>query len=214
MLPQSVLLTGTGILEQVSCFCTCLHLKLLASVWRDWHDDGWYTQVRLGLCAGAESQAALTWPASLASTVLFRALHEPQEKIPANGWTIGRYRFFLYTTAFAFVLFWFPDYIWTSTSTFAFITWIVPNNQKVNTIFGMSSGLGLLPLSIDWTQITYAGAPLTSELILLTRLTESPFLYQLQCVRCCGSFLPLPISHLILRQCLEFGIVSATFQQD
>jgi hypothetical protein len=26
--------------------------------------------------------------------------------------------------------FWFPDYLFTSLSTFAFITWIVPNNQK------------------------------------------------------------------------------------
>jgi hypothetical protein len=64
-------------------------------------------------------------------------------------------------------LFWFPDYLWTTTSSFAFITWIAPKNQKVNTIFGMSSGLGLLPLSIDWTQMTYAGAPLTSESVLL-----------------------------------------------
>jgi hypothetical protein len=113
------------------------------------------------------STAALTWPASLASTVLFRALHEPQERSLANGWRVSRYRFFIYVTLFAFVLFWFPDYLWTTTSSFAFITWIAPKNQKVNTIFGMSSGLGLLPLSIDWTQMTYAGAPLTSESVLL-----------------------------------------------
>jgi hypothetical protein len=70
--------------------------------------------------------AALIWPQTLASTVLFRALHEPQDRSPANGWTITRYRFFGYLTIFSFVLFWFPDYIWTSLSTFAFITWIVP----------------------------------------------------------------------------------------
>lgn len=82
--------------------------------------------------------AALVWPASLSSTVLFRALHEPESRAPANGWTITRYRFFAYFTLFAFVIFWFPDYIWTSLSTFAFITWIVPHNQKVNTLFGVS----------------------------------------------------------------------------
>lgn len=82
--------------------------------------------------------AALVWPTSLSSTVLFRALHEPESRTPANGWTITRYRFFGYVTLFAFVLFWFPDYIWTSLSTFAFVTWIAPNNQKVNTIFGVS----------------------------------------------------------------------------
>jgi hypothetical protein len=81
--------------------------------------------------------AALVWPTSLSSTVLFRALHEPESRKAANGWTITRYRFFAYITAFAFVAFWFPDYIWTSLSTFAFITWIVPHNQKANTLFGV-----------------------------------------------------------------------------
>ncbi|CAG8168598.1 unnamed protein product [Penicillium salamii] len=130
--------------------------------------------------------AALVWPTSLSSTVLFRALHEPESKFPANGWTITRYRFFAYITAFAFVLFWFPDYIWTSLSTFAFVTWIAPNNQKVNTIFGMNSGLGLIPISIDWTQINYAGYPLMTPfyitcnafaVVVFFYLFLSPILY-------------------------------------
>lgn len=49
-------------------------------------------------------------------------------------------------TIFAFVLFWFPDYIWTSLSTFAFITYIVPHNQKVNTVFGVSNLVMLVRL--------------------------------------------------------------------
>lgn len=134
--------------------------------------------------------AALIWPSSLSSTVLFRALHEPkQDNSPANGWSITRYRFFGYFTLFAFVIFWFPDYIWTSLSTFAFITWIWPHSQKVNTIFGMNSGLGLLPISFDWTQITYAGSPgspLTTPfyitcnayaVVVLFYLLLSPILY-------------------------------------
>lgn len=55
---------------------------------------------------------------------------------------ISGYRFFLYVVAGSFVWYWFPDYIWTGLSSFAFITWIWPNNQKVNAIFGMNSGLG------------------------------------------------------------------------
>ncbi|KAK6203813.1 hypothetical protein LQW54_008727 [Pestalotiopsis sp. IQ-011] len=130
--------------------------------------------------------AALIWPQSLASTVLFRALHEPQEHTVANGWTMTRYRFFSYFTIFAFVIFWFPDYLWTSLSTFAFITWIVPKNQKVNTIFGMNSGLGLLPISLDWTQINYAGYPLVTPfyitcnafaVVVIFFLFLSPILY-------------------------------------
>lgn len=130
--------------------------------------------------------AALIWPSTLSSAVLFRALHEPQDNSPANGWTISRYRFFSYFTIFAFVLFWFPDYIWTSLSTFAFVTWIAPHNQKVNTIFGMNSGLGLLPISFDWTQINYAGSPLITPfyitcnafaVVVLFYLFLSPILY-------------------------------------
>ncbi|GAA6016258.1 hypothetical protein JCM10207_000448 [Rhodosporidiobolus poonsookiae] len=105
---------------------------------------------------------AMVWPSTLASTVLFRALHEKQDRSPANGWTISRYRFFGLVTSLSFAWFWFPDYIWTSLSSFDFIAWIWPNNQKVNTVFGMSSGLGLLPITFDWTQITYAGQPLTT----------------------------------------------------
>ncbi|KAJ8064165.1 hypothetical protein OCU04_006517 [Sclerotinia nivalis] len=130
--------------------------------------------------------AALIWPSSLASTVLFRTLHEPQEHFSANGWTMSRYRFFSYFTILAFVIFWFPDYLWTSLSTFAFITWIVPKDQVINTIFGMNSGLGLLPISFDWTQITYAGIPLTTPfyitcnafaVVVIFYLFLSPILY-------------------------------------
>ncbi|KAK4698969.1 hypothetical protein P7C70_g7300, partial [Phenoliferia sp. Uapishka_3] len=34
---------------------------------------------------------ALIWPSSLASTVLFRALHEKEDRSPENGWTMSRY---------------------------------------------------------------------------------------------------------------------------
>ncbi|KAJ5492416.1 Tetrapeptide transporter OPT1/isp4 [Penicillium expansum] len=139
--------------------------------------------------------AALVWPTSLSSTVLFRALHEPESRTPVNGWTISRYRFFAYVTAFAFVLFWFPDYIWTSLSTFAFVTWIAPHNQKVNTIFenlvhsGMELTSPLLDefrISIDWTQINYAGYPLMTPfyitcnafaVVVFFYLFLSPILY-------------------------------------
>lgn len=151
---------------------------------------------------------ALIWPSTLASTVLFRALHEPQDRTPANGWVMTRYKFFAYFTIFAFVIFWFPDFIWTSLSAFAFITWLVPHNQKVNAIFGvsdidtrpweykwyqltlsdfqMNSGLGLLPISFDWTQINYAGTPLTTPfyvtcnafaVVVLFYLFLAPILY-------------------------------------
>lgn len=49
---------------------------------------------------------------------------------------------------FAFVIFWFPDYIWTSLATFAFVAWIFPHNQNVNTIFGVCNNTGGLGLEL------------------------------------------------------------------
>lgn len=39
----------------------------------------------------------------------------------------------------------FPDYIWQSLSTFAFACYIAPNNQKVNTVFGVSGTINAFP---------------------------------------------------------------------
>lgn len=77
-------------------------------------------------------------------------------------WLNAGYKFYFYVVLGSFVWFWFPDYIMTCLSAFAFATWIAPKNQVVNTIFGMNSGLGLIPISFDWTVITYAGQPLTT----------------------------------------------------
>ncbi|GAB1202625.1 hypothetical protein APSETT445_001245 [Aspergillus pseudonomiae] len=99
--------------------------------------------------------AALIWPTSLSSTVLFRALHEREDRSPANGWTITRYRFFAYFTIFGFVLFWFPDYIWTSLSSFAFITWIVPHNQVVNTLFGSYNITKVVDANLNFVESKY-----------------------------------------------------------
>lgn len=126
--------------------------------WRQFRSNFAFTEaiylhfhVRFGIAGQARRwlvyPGALIWPDTLPSTVLFRALHEPEKKFAANGWSLSRYQFFSYFTVFAFVLFWFPDYIWTSLSTFAFVTWIAPHNQKVNTIFGVR--LNILSSSFD-----------------------------------------------------------------
>ncbi|TVY82379.1 Glutathione transporter, partial [Lachnellula suecica] len=59
-----------------------------------------------------------------------------------------------------FVWYWFPGFIFTALSTFAFICWAAPNNIVVNNLFGMSTGLGLMPITFDWSQIAYNGSPL------------------------------------------------------
>ena len=45
-------------------------------------------------------------------------------------------------------------WIFQALSYFAFATWIKPNNVIVNQLFGYQSGLGLIPITFDWTQVT------------------------------------------------------------
>jgi hypothetical protein len=46
-------------------------------------------------------------------------------------------------------------------SIFAFAPWIAPNNTIVNQLFGGTTGLSSLPLTLDWNQISgFIGSPL------------------------------------------------------
>lgn len=99
--------------------------------------------------------AAMIWPQDLVNTSLFYALHDhsPSDPTLTNGWRISRYRFFLYVCLGAFVWYWFPGWIFTGLSFFGWITWIAPSNVLVNQLFGPVTGLGLFPLTFDWTVI-------------------------------------------------------------
>lgn len=100
--------------------------------------------------------AAMIWPANLINTALFSALHDHSKPDPAKvaGWTIGRYRLFLYAMIGSFCWYWFPGYIAPFLSAFAFVTWIKPQNVIINQIFGGWTGLSLIPITFDWTQIS------------------------------------------------------------
>jgi hypothetical protein len=71
-----------------------------------------------------------------------------------SGWTIGRYKWFLWVMGAIFVWEWFPLWIAPFLATFTFACWAAPNNVAVNQIFGGVTGLGLLPLTFDWSVIT------------------------------------------------------------
>lgn len=100
--------------------------------------------------------AAMIWPANLVNTTLFEALHDISLPNPAktNGWKIGKYRLFLYVFIGSFCWYWFPGYIAPFLSAFAFVTFIKPNSPVINQLFGQWTGISLIPLTFDWTQIS------------------------------------------------------------
>ncbi|RBR19330.1 hypothetical protein FVER53590_08400 [Fusarium verticillioides] len=101
----------------------------------------------------------MVWPSTLANAALFQTLHG-RANPKADGWSISRYRFFVYVFAGGWLWYWLPGFLFTGLSTFAFICWAAPNNIIVNNLFGMSTGLAYLPTTFDWSQIAYNGSPL------------------------------------------------------
>lgn len=99
--------------------------------------------------------AAMIWPSTLINTSLFTALHDHSLPDPSkvSGWKIGKYRVFLYVMLGSFCWYWIPGYIAPFLSIFAWVTWIKPNNVVINQLFGGASGLSLIPITFDWTQI-------------------------------------------------------------
>lgn len=99
---------------------------------------------------------------TLINAALFHTLHKDHEpEAQSTSWRISRFRFFIYVLAGSFVWYWFPGYIAPFLSVFAFVTWIKPNHVVVNQLFGGFTGLSLIPITFDWTQIAgYLGSPL------------------------------------------------------
>ncbi|KAJ5628655.1 hypothetical protein N7490_010883 [Penicillium lividum] len=111
--------------------------------------------------------AAMIWPSNLVNTTLFTAMHERGLRAPdpakTAGWTINRYRLFMYIMTGAFCWYWFPGLIAPFLSVFAFVTWIKPNNVVVNQLFGGATGISLIPISFDWSIISgYVTSPMIS----------------------------------------------------
>lgn len=108
-----------------------------------------------GLCAPwLVEPAAIIWPGVLGNCALLNTLHS-KANAPANGWNISRLRFFMIAMISAFCWYWFPGLIFVGLSYFTWICWIVPKNVVVNQLFGMINGLGLSPITFDWSQVAY-----------------------------------------------------------
>ncbi|KAH6671504.1 sexual differentiation process protein isp4 [Plectosphaerella plurivora] len=107
--------------------------------------------------------ASMIWPGILVSVTLMNAMYDRNDRPDPTiiGGRMPRYRWFAYVTLGSFLYYWIPGFFAKFLSVFAFVTWMAPNNVVANQLFGGSSGLSLLPITFDWTQISgFVGSPL------------------------------------------------------
>lgn len=100
--------------------------------------------------------SSMVWPATLITTTVMYSLHDhsPSDPAATNGWKIGRYTFFIIVAGCTFIWEWFPQVIAQFLQFFTFATWAAPNSTIVNQLFGGFNGLGLLPITFDWSIIS------------------------------------------------------------
>lgn len=105
----------------------------------------------------------MIWPANLASVTLMNAMYEKNDHPDPTiiGGTMPRYRWFGLITLCMFLYYFIPGFLAQFLSILAIPTFIAPNNVIVNQLFGGQTGLSILPLTLDWTQIAgFVGSPL------------------------------------------------------
>ncbi|RSL90231.1 hypothetical protein CEP52_014649 [Fusarium oligoseptatum] len=90
--------------------------------------------------------SGMIWPGTLMSAAMFSTLHK-QENKPAGGWTISRWKFFYIVWTVSFLFYFLPGLLMPALSYFNVITWFAPKNVVIANLFGVSSGLGLFPLT-------------------------------------------------------------------
>lgn len=74
---------------------------------------------------------------------------------------MSRYKWFAWVFLGSFLYYWIPGFLAQFLSIFAFMTWLYPQNPVINQLFGGTTGLSLIPITFDWTQITgFVGDPL------------------------------------------------------
>ncbi|CAG8126710.1 unnamed protein product [Penicillium nalgiovense] len=104
---------------------------------------------------------ARVWPGLLSNIALFKTLHSNDNPV-VGRWKMTRYKFFMVIFIGSFVWYWLPDLLMPFLSTIgAWISWCKPSSAALSQVFGVKTGLGLFPLTFDWTQITSLNNPLT-----------------------------------------------------
>ncbi|KAH7170320.1 OPT oligopeptide transporter protein-domain-containing protein [Dactylonectria macrodidyma] len=107
--------------------------------------------------------ASMIWPENLVGVTLMNAMYERNDRPDPTilGGTMHRYKWFAIVTACAFGYYFIPGFLAQFLSMFSFATWLAPQNPIINQVFGGQTGLSLIPITFDWTQIAgYVGSPL------------------------------------------------------
>ncbi|KAH8775976.1 OPT oligopeptide transporter protein-domain-containing protein [Hyaloscypha sp. PMI_1271] len=94
--------------------------------------------------------ASMIWPQTLVSASFMYALHDHSktETTRANGWSISRYRYFLYAFTGSFLI-WHSRQALERVRICYIITWIRPKNVVINQLFGGWTGISLIPITLD-----------------------------------------------------------------
>ncbi|KAJ5658104.1 OPT oligopeptide transporter [Penicillium longicatenatum] len=115
---------------------------------------------------------SMIFPKALATIALNKALHSDDRGEVVHGWTISRYRFFLYTFSAMFVWYWFPGYIFQALSYFNWMTWIAPENTTLAAITGSITGLGINPWpTFDWNLASVLYDPIITPYYAMCTIT-------------------------------------------
>ncbi|KAF7543053.1 hypothetical protein G7Z17_g11054 [Cylindrodendrum hubeiense] len=107
--------------------------------------------------------ASMIWPENLVGVTLMNAMYERNDRPDPTilGGTMHRYKWFAIVTGCAFGYYFIPGFLAQFLSIFSVATWLAPQNPVVNQLFGGQTGLSLIPITFDWTQIAgYVGSPL------------------------------------------------------
>ncbi|KAH9898874.1 small oligopeptide transporter [Xylariomycetidae sp. FL2044] len=107
--------------------------------------------------------ASMIWPGNLVVVALMNAMYETHEAPDPSvlGGRMPKYRWFGLVTLVSGLYYFIPGFFAQCLSVFAVMTWFAPQNAVVNQLFGGTTGLSLLPITFDWTQIAgYIGSPL------------------------------------------------------
>ncbi|GAP88512.1 putative OPT family small oligopeptide transporter [Rosellinia necatrix] len=107
--------------------------------------------------------ASMIWPSTLVAIALMNAMYETHHvKDPTIiGGSMSRYRWFGLITLLSCLYYFIPGFFAQFLSVAAVATWLAPQNPVINQIFGGITGISLIPLTLDWTQVAgYIGSPL------------------------------------------------------